>query len=144
MGASSSEPQGPDFAGGVPKAAVPDRGMLAAHVGATPVLLSRFGGELRAVSGACTHYGGPLAEGLVLGETVRCPWHHACFSLRTGEALAAPAFDRLDGWKVETAGEMVFIGQKLDVPAPKKTISGDRIPQRIVIVGGGGGRIRGR
>ena len=32
---------------------------------------------------------------------MRCPWHHACFSLKTGEALHAPAFSPLACWKVE-------------------------------------------
>lgn len=133
---ASTKPIGPDLAAGVSLDQLPEGAWIAGHVGEHTVLLSRFGGEFSAVGGACTHYGGPLAEGLVVGETMRCPWHHACFSLRTGEALAAPAFDRLERWAVEVEGPTVFVRGKLDAPA-KATANGDRGPKRIVIVGGG-------
>ena len=83
----------------------------------------------------CTHYHGPLAEGLLVGDEVRCPWHHACFSLRTGEALRAPALDPIQCWKIQREGDAVFVREKI-TPA---TATGSRQhPSSIVIVGGGG------
>src|SRR5262249_3448840 len=78
-----------------------------------------------AVGATCTHYSGPLAEGLIVGDTVRCPLHHACFSLRTGEALRAPAFDPIPCWRVERTGDTLFIREKVSAPSS------------VVIVGGG-------
>jgi nitrite reductase/ring-hydroxylating ferredoxin subunit len=65
--------------------------MISGQADGEELVLARRGEEVFAIGAHCTHYGGPLGEGLIVGETVRCPWHHACFSLRTGEALRAPA-----------------------------------------------------
>lgn len=137
MAAAASDTTGPDLAAGVPLADVPSSGVLAGHVAGEPVLVCRVEGGLSAVSGACTHYGGALAEGLVVGDTVRCPLHHACFSLKTGEALAAPAFDPLARWPVEVRDGLVRVGpEKLVAAAPDETATPGAVT-RIVIVGGG-------
>jgi NADPH-dependent 2,4-dienoyl-CoA reductase/sulfur reductase-like enzyme/nitrite reductase/ring-hydroxylating ferredoxin subunit len=108
-------------------------------VGEDEVLLVRRDGEVFAISAHCTHYHGPLADGLVVGGTVRCPWHHACFDLSTGEALHAPAFDPLSCWKVEQRDGMVFVGEKLPekISGPKAKSQGSKSSGKIVIAGGG-------
>jgi NADPH-dependent 2,4-dienoyl-CoA reductase/sulfur reductase-like enzyme/nitrite reductase/ring-hydroxylating ferredoxin subunit len=113
--------------------------MLAGHVGDEPVLLVRRGDDFYAVGAICTHYSGPLAEGLVVGDTVRCPWHHACFSLKTGEALQAPAFSPLPCWKVDRRGDRVFVQDRKDpVERPRTAgVASAELPARIVIIGGG-------
>ena len=126
---------GPDFNGGVKLSDIPETGFLAGKVGDDSVLLSRIDGELYAVSGTCTHYGGHLPDGLATGDTVRCPLHHACFSLRTGEVLRAPALDPLDPWKVEVEGDRVFVREKLPAQAPAASTNTD--VTKVVIVGGG-------
>lgn len=135
MGAQT-EAAGPDFSHGISLADVPPEGTLSGRVGDSPILLSRLGGELFAIGGTCTHYGAALASGLVEGETVRCPLHHACFDLRTGAALRAPALDPLDRWQVEIEGDSAFVRKKLGSAAENIRAASDNI-EKVVIVGGG-------
>jgi apoptosis-inducing factor 3 len=131
---------GPDFGKGVPIDGLPDGGMIQGKVGGTDVVLVRRGGEFFAVGASCPHYGGPLVQGLVLGDELRCPLHHACFSLRTGEALRAPAFDAIPCWRVERIGENVFVREQLPAPIRKQTpgsLESRKHPASVVIVGGG-------
>ena len=86
--------------------------MLVGYVGAETVLIARRGDEFFAIGANCSHYGGPLAEGLMVEDTVRCPWHHACFSLRTGEALHAPALSPVDCWSVEQRDGKTYVREK--------------------------------
>ena len=121
MADDQAKPSGPDLAAGIAFSELADGGMVAGHVGEEQVLLVRVGKEVFATAAHCSHYHGPLAEGLVVGDTVRCPWHHACFSLRTGEALRAPALSPIDCWSVEQRDGKVFVTEKrTDVkPVPR-------------------------
>jgi apoptosis-inducing factor 3 len=131
----SSEVSGPDFAQGVPLSDLADGKPLLGHVGGQSVMLVRRGDEVFAVGAMCTHYSGPLAEGLVVDDTVRCPWHHACFSLRNGEALRAPALNPVACWNVQRQGDRVRVGTERPRPAPKP--SPPQAPESIVVVGAG-------
>ncbi len=125
---------GPDLTQGVPASQVEEGAMLVGHAHGKPVLLTRRGSEVFALGASCTHYGGPLGEGLVVGETVRCPWHHACFSLRTGEVLGAPALNPVDCFDVAERQGRLFVLEARPRPEPKAPPSA---PSTIVIVGGG-------
>jgi NADPH-dependent 2,4-dienoyl-CoA reductase/sulfur reductase-like enzyme/nitrite reductase/ring-hydroxylating ferredoxin subunit len=131
-----SAPTGPDLRAGVALAEIPLGGVLAGHVEGQAVLLARLDDGLHAVDGHCTHYGAPLAGGLVANGEIRCPWHHACFSLRSGIALQAPAFAPLGKWRVEIIGERVLVRERDHTPVPPAAIP-TAPPARIVIVGGG-------
>jgi nitrite reductase/ring-hydroxylating ferredoxin subunit len=111
MSAADTPLSGPDLRAGVPLADLADGAMLQGHAGGEAVLLVRRGDEIFAISPVCTHYGGPLADGLLVGETIRCPWHHACFALRSGAVIRAPARDALKRWRVELAGGLIRVGE---------------------------------
>ena len=137
MSANPPENSGPDLTLGVAVDAIADGKMLRGHVGDDAVLIARRGNAFFAIGSTCSHYGGPLAEGLMVDDTVRCPWHHACFSLRTGEAVRAPALAAVDCWSTQVVGGKVFVRGKVTPPERKPMTAGPGSPQRIVIVGGG-------
>ena len=144
MSGEHTELSGPDFTRGVPLSEVPDGGMVAGHAHGKPVLVARQGDELFAVGALCTHYGAPLADGLLVGDSIRCPWHHACFNLRTGEAARAPALNPIARWVLERRDGMVFVtaeveasGRGTGVLRGEPATAASRTPSSVVIVGAG-------
>ena len=137
MGADQEELSGPELRSGVGLEELAEGRPLLGQVDGEAVVLVRRGEEVFAVGATCTHYGGPLGEGLVVGETVHCPWHHACFSLRTGEAVGAPALNPISCWSVEVRGDTVYVGDRQE-SAPLDDL-GRRAegPSSVVIVGAG-------
>ena len=125
----------PDLTAGVPASSIAEGASLAGKVGKSDVLIVRTGGRLYAVGALCTHYRGALADGLVVGDTIRCPLHHACFSLTTGDALRAPALDPIKCWQVEERDGTVFVGERLKAPAASAATG--QLPASVVIIGGG-------
>ncbi|MBR0710173.1 FAD-dependent oxidoreductase [Bradyrhizobium liaoningense] len=130
------KPSGPDLTTGVSLADFKD-GKLLGHVGSEDVLLVQAGGEIFAIEPACSHYHGPLADGLVVGDTIRCPWHHACFSLRTGEASRPPALNALAVWEVTRDQDRILVQRKREAPKPSAAHRTAPTPEKFVIVGGG-------
>jgi len=138
MAEDQAGPSGPDLTQGIALAELADGGKMVGHIGDDEVLLVRRGAKVFAVGAKCTHYNGPLGDGLVVDETVRCPWHHACFDLQTGEALGAPALNPIATWAVERRDGKIFVGAKRAQPQAKpRGKTAGVAPERIVIVGGG-------
>ena len=135
MAEEQTPPVGPDLAQGVALSDFTGETLLG-HVGDQDVLLVRSDAEIFAIDARCSHYHAPLAEGLVVGDSIRCPWHHACFDLRTGEAARAPALTPLAVWQVEHEADRIFVRQKREQPKRRGKAPVDA-PGRIVIVGGG-------
>jgi NADPH-dependent 2,4-dienoyl-CoA reductase/sulfur reductase-like enzyme/nitrite reductase/ring-hydroxylating ferredoxin subunit len=136
MSEGDTELTGPDLESGIAAGEVPDGGMLVGHAAGKAVLLVRRGTEWFAIGAVCSHYSGPLPEGLVVGDTVRCPWHHACFSLRTGESLRPPALNDVPCWRVEErAGKVYVTGESLARRSVVRRPGSH--PASVVIVGAG-------
>src|SRR5271156_4492531 len=102
-----------NFAEGLLVRDLADGAIVVGQAAGEDVLLVRGGDEFFAIGTNCTHYHGELSQGLVVGDTLRCPLHHACFSLRTGEALRAPALDPIPRWYVERIDGRIFVREKL-------------------------------
>jgi NADPH-dependent 2,4-dienoyl-CoA reductase/sulfur reductase-like enzyme/nitrite reductase/ring-hydroxylating ferredoxin subunit len=137
MSAGKNKLAGPDLTRGISLSKIADGAMLLGHAHGEAVLLVRRGDELFAISATCTHYGGPLADGLLVDDSIRCPWHHACFSLRTGEAQRAPALNPVACWHVERRGGTVTVANKMKGPGPRPLSAKRDRPGAIVILGGG-------
>jgi NADPH-dependent 2,4-dienoyl-CoA reductase/sulfur reductase-like enzyme/nitrite reductase/ring-hydroxylating ferredoxin subunit len=125
---------GPDLKTGVDFDSLAENSPLLGHVDGEAVVLVRQGQQVFAIGATCTHYSGPLAEGLVVGETIHCPWHHARFSLRTGEAEGAPALSPVSCFTVQRDGDKVKAGKKCETNA---RVPLRRTPASVVIIGAG-------
>jgi apoptosis-inducing factor 3 len=108
----SDELTGPDLSKGVEASSVQPGQMIAGHAFGEPVLLAHVEPNWFAVGAKCTHYSAPLAEGVLVGETLHCPWHHACFELRNGAATHAPALNDLPSYDVALESNMVRVTGK--------------------------------
>jgi apoptosis-inducing factor 3 len=134
----TDSPALPDLSDGILIQDIADGTIVQGCIGAEEAILLRRGDEFFAVGAQCTHYHGALAAGLVVSDTIRCPLHHACFSLRTGEALRAPALDPIACWRVERSGDKVFAREKLSEPKPKALAArASSPPSSVFIIGGG-------
>ncbi|MGH9868282.1 MAG: Rieske (2Fe-2S) protein [Candidatus Polarisedimenticolia bacterium] len=69
---------------------VPEGKGKAVEVAGRPVALFNVGGTIHAVDGLCPHQGGPLADGLLEGDVVMCPWHFWQFDVVKGHAPDLP------------------------------------------------------
>jgi apoptosis-inducing factor 3 len=125
---------GPDLKSGVEFDKLAENVPFLGHYEDKAVILIRQGDHVFAIAGTCTHYGGPLAEGLLVDNTIRCPWHHARFNIHTGEAEGAPALNPLSCFNTRRRGNIVAITGKREtdfrVPCPQN-------PSSVVIIGAG-------
>jgi NADPH-dependent 2,4-dienoyl-CoA reductase/sulfur reductase-like enzyme/nitrite reductase/ring-hydroxylating ferredoxin subunit len=135
MGTQNTELTGPDLAEGIELADLPEGKPLLAHARGEALVCVRRKDEVFVTGATCTHYGGPLAEGLVVGGTIRCPWHHACFSLETGEAIGAPALSPLSCYSIVRRGTRVSIGEKRE--PPRRALEASSLPKSVVVLGAG-------
>lgn len=75
----------------------------------TEILLLLVGGEPQAVKNYCTHLGKPLDKGRIMAGQLHCPFHGACFDLKSGEALSGPAVTPLTRYTIKVEGDDIFI-----------------------------------
>ena len=135
MAHDEGELQGPDFGKGVPSDDLREGVPLLGHAAGEAVVLVRNGADFFAVGATCTHYATSLAGGIVADGTLRCPLHHACFDLSTGEARRAPAFAPVACYHVEIRDERVRVGGRKPEPAARARAAEG--PASVVIVGAG-------
>jgi nitrite reductase (NADH) small subunit len=73
------------------------------------VALFNVDGVFYAIDNTCTHRGGPLGEGALIGEIVTCPWHGAQFNVRTGAVTRPPAPSGVRSYPVKVEGDDVLV-----------------------------------
>lgn len=137
MSNDAPPPVGPDLKEGIPLSDLSDGAPIFGHVGDKPVLVVRRGDGIAAYDAVCTHYGAPLAGGIAHHGTLRCPWHHACFSLAGGDVLGGPALDPLPRRSVSVQEDRVTVGDLLKEDPLKRVGTPSREPDTVVIVGAG-------
>lgn len=129
---------GPDLAAGIPADTVIEGRPFLGHVKGAPVILVRTGPAFYAVGAVCPHHGAPLAEGMVTGERIRCPWHHAEFDLRSGAVTRPPALHPLTAYAVQRHRDQVRVTDRAAQPTATSSKRPVRPrPTSVIVIGAG-------
>lgn len=110
------------------------------RVGDTDVLLARADGQFYAIYHKCSHYQAPLVKGVLNGHRLVCPWHNACFDIRNGHRLEAPALNGLPTYEVRIENDQVFVRLTTDKESMENPMSApdEANSETYVIIGSGG------
>jgi nitrite reductase/ring-hydroxylating ferredoxin subunit len=81
----------------------------AVDVGERRIAIFNIDGDYHAIDDTCTHRGGPLSDGMVVGTEVTCPWHGAVFDVTTGNVLGLPAPRSVASYAVRVEGEDIEV-----------------------------------
>jgi len=115
--------------------------MKEVSAGETRLLIAHAGDRFYAVSPTCPHYGAPLAEGVLCGPRLVCPWHHAVFNVVNGDLEEPPALDALVHYDVRVEGEQIVVSVPEESqdrrPVPMMTADSASDPRQFVIIGAG-------
>jgi nitrite reductase/ring-hydroxylating ferredoxin subunit len=82
-----------------------------------PITLVKKGAEIFAISDICTHMSGPLSEGKVEHDCIRCPWHGSLFSLKTGEVVEGPAIHPIAAFETRVLDGQIEVRLAAAIPA---------------------------
>ena len=89
---------------------VDDDEVIAVSVGRTDIGIYKLDGEYYALNDICTHAYAAMSDGFVENGQIECPLHGACFDIKTGKALTAPATDDLASYPVRIEGDQILVG----------------------------------
>jgi NADPH-dependent 2,4-dienoyl-CoA reductase/sulfur reductase-like enzyme/nitrite reductase/ring-hydroxylating ferredoxin subunit len=118
-----------------------DGNMREVEVEGLKILLTRLDGTFYAIGGECSHYGGPLAEGVLSGVHVTCPWHQARFHVKTGEVVDPPALDSMTRFETKVQGDRVILVLPKNAAGsitPAMVKRNDQADSRLFVILGGG------
>src|SRR5512139_301481 len=118
-----------------------DGEMKEVEVEGLKILLTRLEGTFFAIGGECSHYGGPLAEGVLSGVHVTCPWHQARFHVKTGGVVDPPALDSMARFETKVQGDRVILllpEKAAGTITPAMVKRNDQADSRLFVILGGG------
>jgi len=88
---------------------IPPGALHYVEIDGLPIALANVAGTIYAFSDACRHEGGPLSAGVLIDDTVTCPWHGWTYNVRTGKAIVPPVGIRIPTYTVRVEGDDVFV-----------------------------------
>ena len=88
---------------------LPPGRMRYTEVDGLPIALANVGGTVYAFSDSCRHEGGPLSSGVLVDDTVTCPWHGWTYSVRTGKAIVPPVGIRIQTYEARVEDGRIYV-----------------------------------